>query len=727
MKTKKKLMLPTQLGIKSKFLLMLLAVALLCITVIGYQGIRHGRESLTQSIYDQLIGLRATRAQQVEEYLQSKRNEVATLADNLMIVAAMKDFSAAFALLNAYKVDTDEAQKQTLNNFYQQDFLTRLAKHTLETPELEGYFPNTPETRYLQYHYIAANTYPTGSKQVLTRAEDGSYFSEVHKEFHESLRLIVEKLGFYDLFLIDHRSGSIVYTVFKEADFATNILKGPYYQSGLAMLTQKILQVPKKGSVLLEDFNYYAPSYGSPAAFFATPIYKEHELIGVLAAQISVEQINTIMSGGQQWQQDGLGASGEVYLVGEDLQMRSNSRFLIEDKEAYLQNLSANKLEANTIAAISKLNTSILTQPVTTTASRAALNGESGSKVTYNYQNTQVLSTYAPLQIADLNWGIVAEKSMTEIDQPVLEFEHKLVLTACLLAACITLLAMYFASRFVRPIRQLDEAAKAIGQGQSDVVIHLDRSDEFGSLSDSLECIEDRLVEQEQVIQQQAKENQKLLLNVLPESLAKRHQTGEEKIADHYTNVAVLCLSVRGLFKTTDGSNQAVESAQLLNELIALFDVTTQKYGLETIRTSSTHYLAECGLHNPRLDAARRCADCAIEYFDVIRDFNQRYQQSIDVCIGVDSGDVMAGVLGEQYFSYDIWGIPVSVVERISRDGRYGTLRVTQSVHRQLTDNKGFQSSGKLSFLHLGQIEIWERHFLEIQSEVADSEQQGQA
>ncbi len=99
------------------------------------------------------------------------------------------------------------------------------------------------------------------------------------------------------------------------------------------------------------------------------------------------------------------------------------------------------------MTAIGTLNTSILTQPVATTASRAALSGESGSTVTHNYQGTKVLSAYEPLQITDLNWGIVAEKSMTEIDQPVLAFEHKLVLTACLLAVCITLLAMSLSGR----------------------------------------------------------------------------------------------------------------------------------------------------------------------------------------------------------------------------------------------------------------------------------------
>ena len=91
--------------------------------------------------------------------------------------------------------------------------------------------------------------------------------------------------------------------------------------------------------VKFTDFKYYEPSYGAPAAFVGSPIYEGAQRIGVLVFQLPVQQINEIMTGGQNWINDGLGNSGETYLVGSDGSMRSVSRFLIEDREGYFSAL----------------------------------------------------------------------------------------------------------------------------------------------------------------------------------------------------------------------------------------------------------------------------------------------------------------------------------------------------------------------------------------------------
>ena len=135
----------------------------------------------------------------------------------------------------------------------------------------------------------------------------------VHSRFHEFFRGALKAQNFYDIFLIDGDSGDIVYSVFKETDFGTNLLKGPYSHSSLGQLFRKIRSNHSPGYVYVEDFKQYPPSYNAPASFIGTPIYTEGGLfIGVLAAQIPIEDINAFMTNEKQWKESGMGTSGEM-------------------------------------------------------------------------------------------------------------------------------------------------------------------------------------------------------------------------------------------------------------------------------------------------------------------------------------------------------------------------------------------------------------------------------
>ncbi|MCP4042879.1 MAG: methyl-accepting chemotaxis protein, partial [Gammaproteobacteria bacterium] len=126
----------------------------------------------------------------------------------------------------------------------------------------------------------------------------------------------IEKYGYYDLFLI-HPKGRVFYSVSKEADYETNMVGGKYKDSGLGQLTRKVLETKQYG---VADFAPYAPSNGDPAAFIAQPYLRDGEVELIVALQLSLEAINTVMQ-----QRDGMGETGETYLVGSDKLMRSDS------------------------------------------------------------------------------------------------------------------------------------------------------------------------------------------------------------------------------------------------------------------------------------------------------------------------------------------------------------------------------------------------------------------
>ena len=137
---------------------------------------------------------------------------------------------------------------------------------------LSDYYPQNIEARTLQNQYILANPNDTGSKHLLDSADDGSSYSEAHEIYHPILRDYLEHFGYYDIFLVAE-DGDIVYSVFKEVDYGTSLLDGPYRDTNFAEVFRSALDADDGDFVSLVDFEPYDPSYNAPAAFTASPIF----------------------------------------------------------------------------------------------------------------------------------------------------------------------------------------------------------------------------------------------------------------------------------------------------------------------------------------------------------------------------------------------------------------------------------------------------------------------
>ncbi|MCP3688445.1 MAG: methyl-accepting chemotaxis protein, partial [Gammaproteobacteria bacterium] len=218
---------------------------------------------------------------------------------------------------------------------------------------------------------------------LLAEIDVAEAFSPVDTDGKDFYAKYIEKYGYYDLFLITP-DGYVFYSVTREADYQTNMVEGKYSSSGLGQLTRKVL---KSGEYSIIDFMPYAPSNNEPAAFIAQPVAHEGEIDLIVALQLSLEAINNIMQ-----ERDGMGETGESYLVGSDKLMRSDS---------YLDPVG------HTVAA--SLAGTIAANGVNSTASNAALAGNTGSDIVTDYNGNPVLSAYAPLQVGDLTWALLTE------------------------------------------------------------------------------------------------------------------------------------------------------------------------------------------------------------------------------------------------------------------------------------------------------------------------------
>lgn len=684
---------PNQLSIKSKLIVMMLLVSSCSILVTAYLGYRSGQSNLTDRVFSQLTSLRASKAYQVEAYFKTIRNHVQTLSAMPSVVTAIQEFTTAYRQLETIPVPSEFNQQ--LSTYYREQFLPKLAKTQPGSPVLNSFLPETKASDYLQYYYIAGNSHPVGQKDLLNRAQDGSTYSRIHARYHPIFRDMIKKFGYYDMFLINPQ-GTIVYTVYKETDFTSNLTTGPYNESNLARLVASVRRAKGKNYAIMIDFEAYAPSYGSPAAFIAAPIYDRSQFLGVLAIQLPVDEINNVMTGNQNWARDGLGNTGETYLVGPDYLMRSVSRFLIETPDDYLQKLRSLGVEETTLKRIAQYKTSILEQKVRTQAVEAALAGKQGTQIIRDYRDVPVLSSYAPLQLEGLNWVILAEIDLAEAYAPIYSFQQQLLISATLLMLLVTLLAMGLAYLFVQPINHLIASARLVGQGQLDAIAPLETQDEFGELATSFNGMVASLRAQTNLVEEKNRENEQLLLSIFPAAIAKRLKQGDKNIAESVSNVTVLFSDLTGFSKLAD-SLTAYEIVTILNDLVTAFDEAAERHGMEKIKTIGDSYMAVCGLSVPYLDHDRRAIDFALEMLTIVRRFNPERGFQLNVGIGINSGDIVAGIVGRNKFIYDVWGDTINLASALKSACPAGSVLVAEGIYHRLKDLYEFEVLDVLS------------------------------
>ena len=177
-------------------------------------------------------------------------------------------------------------------------------------------------TEQLQKLYIAGNPHPVGQKFMLDDAGDGSAYSQAHRLDHPCLRQLQQAQGYYDVFLFN-KDGDLIYSVFKEADYVTNLIAGPSAQTDLGKAFRGARDNPSRNSEAFFDFSRYAPSNDAPASFISTPILDQAgRSLGALAYQMPIDRIDAVMKNTL-----GLGQTGEFIVVGMDGLMRNTPRF----------------------------------------------------------------------------------------------------------------------------------------------------------------------------------------------------------------------------------------------------------------------------------------------------------------------------------------------------------------------------------------------------------------
>ena len=200
--------------------------------------------------------------------------------------------------------------------------------------------------------------------------------------------------------------------------------------------------------------------------------------------------------------------------------------------------------------------------------------------------------------------------------------------------------------------------------------------------------------------------SERLLLNVLPAPIADRLKRGEEVIADDFTEVTVLFADlVDFTARSRDTTPERV--VQILDDLFSALDTLAERYRLEKIKTIGDAYMVVGGLPEPRPDHAQAVADMALDVRAEVARHTDPTGEPLAVRIGIDTGPVVAGVIGRRKFSYDLWGDTVNTASRMESDGVPGCIQVTERAYRRLQDGYRLQRRGPIQVKGKGEMTTW--------------------
>ena len=421
----------------------------------------------------------------------------------------------------------------------------------------------------------------------------------------------------------------------------------------------------------------------------AVPIRNEKdEVDGVLLAKVNLRFLDFVLS------QTEVGATGYTYVI-------DNRNALIAKQRSANEPLALQDIsDRSFIKALTDLDADL--QPVT---------------VYRGLKDEEVLGAIAPIR--SVGWAVIVELPTAEAYAPI----RNLIWTmagALTLATGVTVgVGFLFARRIVKPLQQLTAAAERIRSGNLDTHVEIQAQNELGvlattfnqmssELAELYHSLEQKVAERTAELQHEKERSEQLLLNILPEAIANRLKLDPTSIADSFAEVSIIFADIVGF---TDMSSRIspVDLVSVLNQIFSAFDRLADRHGLEKIKTIGDAYMVVGGLPTPRDDHAEAIADMALDMLKAINNFNlnanfPELSGNLSMRIGINTGAVVAGVIGLNKFIYDLWGDTVNIASRMESQGIAGCIQVTEATYLRLKQKYQLEERGAIAIKGRGEM-----------------------
>ncbi|GLQ54246.1 methyl-accepting chemotaxis protein [Devosia nitrariae] len=339
-----------------------------------------------------------------------------------------------------------------------------------------GQFEGDPKTS-LRTAYIDENPNTGWARMDLNEPTSAkrSYFDFTHQRVHPELRQQLQTAGLTDLYIFD-LTGNLVYSVGKQDDLGGNFADGGD-QAGTALGTvyRAAMAMTERGELAFADFSAYAPWGNAPASFMATPVFNNrNKPAGILAASVSTAALNGLLA-----TTDGLGETGESFIVGADFLLRSDSMF----------SDGADEL------------TTLFRNPTVETA----LAGAEGFGTTSDYRGMEMIVTAEPISFKGTTWAVVTAIGADEAYAPVTDMRNMMLIVGGGLLALAALGGFIFARSISRPISRLTGTMQALAEGDLNIEVEgARRSDEIGAMARTVEVFRENALKVNQMTEAEA-------------------------------------------------------------------------------------------------------------------------------------------------------------------------------------------------------------------------------
>ncbi|TVQ09868.1 MAG: HAMP domain-containing protein [Leptolyngbya sp. DLM2.Bin27] len=259
----------------------------------------------------------------------------------------------------------------------------------------------------------------------------------------------------------------------------------------------------------------------------------------------------------------------------------------------------------------------------------------------------------------------------------------------------------------LRRLLGLSQQVQHIGRS-SDLTerVQVQGTDEIHRLGDQINAMLGKLqISNEKLVAEQQKAEQ-LLLNILPAAIASELMQTKAAIPQHFDEVTILFADIVG-FTSLSCQLSPIQLVQLLNQIFSAFDGLAEQLGLEKIKTIGDAYMVAAGLPTPRDDHADAIAEMALAMQQVTTSFQAETREPLEIRIGINTGVVVAGVIGTKKFIYDLWGDAVNVASRMESSSEPGMIQVTAATYERLKDHYVFEPRGRIAVKGRGEMETY--------------------
>ena len=673
----------------------MIAVAFISISAVGITNLVWARDALTGVSEERLTDIAASGFDSVAQRFDAIESLVVVLANDRGVTDALTEFTAAYADLPS-TVDTE--QDADLQVAYEAELLGAPAAD--DDPGPAELLPASAQARYLQYWYIAQN--PNGDRSALDRAEDGSTYSDVHEKFHPTLRAIVAVPGVGDLILVD-LDGTVVYSVDKNIDVGTNLVRGPHKDSVLAHVALDVGPSTGVGEAGAADLEFYTPALYAPTTFVVSSVSDGESVIGSLLFEVSAETLTALVTNDSDWMGAGMGETAEIYVVGDDLTLRTESRLWLENPDAFLSETS--DANGETVAHdVAERETSVLTQPVRTEAVREALATGTFSGTTDDYLGRESVTVAASIDVGKGQWVVVGSVTTEEAYSALQGYVNLLIVMAIVLVPTVAVLAVWTSRRMLRPIGDLVVVAQEVGSGRTDVSAPYFGHDEFDDVSARLNEVIEVMRVQDRELDMADAETTELLLAAMPQQLAEQVMDGDTTMSQELGHATIVVASV-GDPSSIDPVGQdslADRTVQIAGRLTGI----AEDRGVEVLHSSTTQYVFALGLDVEAPEANKGVA-FAFDVQRAIGDLTDELDVAITCRIGLSAGQVVQGIVGVDRMAFTVWGVPLNDATDLSTAAAPGEIVVDGAVAGRLDDEWSLEPMDDLVDISGGRLDGW--------------------